>query len=610
MADQGSDQGGAGTGGEGMRALVLDVARRRAFVLADGRFLRVRAVPGWEVGQEIALPPAAVPSLATPARRRVVLAAAAGCAALVGGAGAMAGLAAAKPVAMVSVDMGSGVELGVNAAGRVVSASATDPSGAQLLALGGLRGEPLSAAVGVVVARAAAAGYLSVPGQPASASSTSSGPAATSSSGSSATGPTSSGTPSGGARGRAPGTGTKAGGGASDGHPAARSASGSSGPPPAAPSGPPANLGAILLTVAPTGRSRGPGLPASVVANLSAAERDAQDVLAQHNPQAAVSVAQAQAGTASQAAADKLGVGQYLLWQAVQAAGVPLPVSAVRGRPIAQVLLQAGVPRRDDAAVIDAMGTGRTSLVAAVIGAARSGAAPDALEALVHGGGQAPGGKAPHAGHSASHEGPGSGAVQGEAPTGGGTDGQQTRRGGGATDPGSQGAGAGAQGDGGAAPRPPAAAPGGSAASQPGAGATPTPAHGSGANGPAGAPQGQGGGTGADGPPAPSVSSAGGGDLAARQGTGGGTRQGGQRSRDGAAGPGQQARGGDGAGRDRGRNPGPGGGTPAVPGGGSGAGGSSGPGGGYGGWLAQLEQWFGGGQPGDGPGGGGPRGGG
>lgn len=152
-------QSAQGQGGSGPRVpgVILEVGRRRATVLADGRFLRMAAMPGWEEGAEV--------WVALPAPRawvRRVALAVAGAALIAGsGAFALAGVASAQQVAaVVSVDINPSVQLRVDSSGRVVGATAMDADGQRLLAGGGLRGQLLSTAIMLVVQRAVADGFL------------------------------------------------------------------------------------------------------------------------------------------------------------------------------------------------------------------------------------------------------------------------------------------------------------------------------------------------------------------------------------------------------------------------------------------------------------------
>lgn len=355
-----------GDGGAGQPGLVLRVVRRRAVVLSDGRFVRVAAAPGWEAGQEVLLPAAAT---SVPRLRWRLAAATLGAAAVLGG-GLWAGLAAAQPVAVVSVDAGSAVQIGVNAAGRVVSVRATDPAGALLLAGGDLRGRPLAQAIATVVQRAAAAGYLSVP--PPAASRTAGSPAASSTArGAGATGPTSSPPPS---------TAPTA---------PARSATAPGGPPPSRPaSATVAPAPAVLFTLAPT-RPGAAAVPAGVAAAVAVGEADAREAGHGELP---VAVDQVAGGVAAAADAAGLSVAQYMVWQTAQAAGVHLPASAVRGRSLGAFLRQAGVPPGDEAAVEDAAIGGAPAVAQRVFAAAVHGARPATLRSLLGGAPPTPGG--------------------------------------------------------------------------------------------------------------------------------------------------------------------------------------------------------------------------
>lgn len=148
---------GRGAAGPQSPGIVLEVRGRRATVLAQGRFLRLAAIPGWEAGEEVWVSP--VEPRAWPALLwRWIL----------GGGVALAAastlgwtaLAAAQTVALVSVDINPSIQFGVNAAGRIVSAVGADQSGARLVRSRHWRGETLPVAVTQVVSQAVREGYL------------------------------------------------------------------------------------------------------------------------------------------------------------------------------------------------------------------------------------------------------------------------------------------------------------------------------------------------------------------------------------------------------------------------------------------------------------------
>lgn len=156
--------GGAGARVAGM---VLEVRGRRAVVLADGRFLRLRAVQGWEPGQDVWIQPLSL--LAAERVRRAVLAAAAaaGTVAVVLTGGAVA---AAVPVAVVSVDVNPSVQLAVNHWARVVGVMPMDPEGVRLVAqAAGVDHLPVGTAVADLVADAIRLGYVPLHGGPVTA---------------------------------------------------------------------------------------------------------------------------------------------------------------------------------------------------------------------------------------------------------------------------------------------------------------------------------------------------------------------------------------------------------------------------------------------------------
>ncbi len=137
---------------------VLQVARGRAVVLADGRFLRMRAMPGWGPGEEVWIAQAEPTPLSRPWRLR--LAAVAAVAVTAGGGLAWTAVASAQVAAVVSLDINPSVELNAGANGEVLRAKPLDPDGARLLAATTVRGLPLNQAIARLVTEAVVQGYL------------------------------------------------------------------------------------------------------------------------------------------------------------------------------------------------------------------------------------------------------------------------------------------------------------------------------------------------------------------------------------------------------------------------------------------------------------------
>ncbi len=143
--------------------VVLRVRGRGALVLADGRFVRVRALPGWAAGDEVWVAPAAVGGWRSTRLRWWI--ASVSTASIVAGGLLASGVASAHVAAVVSIDARPSVQLAVNSAGRVIAATPIDTSAQRVLGQVNLRGLPVSRAIDLLVQRAAADGYL----RPASA---------------------------------------------------------------------------------------------------------------------------------------------------------------------------------------------------------------------------------------------------------------------------------------------------------------------------------------------------------------------------------------------------------------------------------------------------------
>ncbi len=149
--DGGNDPGPRSAG------VVLRIAGRRALVLADGRFMRVRAVPGWEPGDEVWVS-AAVGAWGTTRLRWAV--ATISTASVVAGGLLASGVASAHVAAVVSIDARPSVQLSVDSAGQVIAAAPMGASAKRVLAQVNVRGLPVGKAIEVLVRRAAADGYL------------------------------------------------------------------------------------------------------------------------------------------------------------------------------------------------------------------------------------------------------------------------------------------------------------------------------------------------------------------------------------------------------------------------------------------------------------------
>jgi len=363
--------------------VILEVVRRRATVLAEGRFLRVSAMPGWEEGAEVWV---ALPAKGGSASRwrRIVLAVAG--AAVVGGSGAfiLAGVvSAAQVAAVVSVDINPSVELRVNGGGIVLAATAMDADARRILAPGGLLHQPLSDAITLIVQRAVDDGFL-----PAQAPTTV------------LTAPPVGEMPSGGMTPPARGT-------------ASRTTVG-----PAAASAPP--VGAIVVTVAPAQKGE-TALPPAVARGVAAAPADVSALLARHKVQATLDVVAGNQTLVREAKSSRLSLGQQAVYETVKSAGARVDASTFRRESLGKALSAAGVPKADVPTVLDALskeGADGSKLIP-VMQAALHGDGPQALQKMLDGAGaHAEPPEASRAG-SAAQGGGTAGAVAGQGNPGG-----------------------------------------------------------------------------------------------------------------------------------------------------------------------------------------------
>ncbi|MBF8378856.1 anti-sigma factor domain-containing protein [Alicyclobacillus mali] len=147
------------------RAVVVELRGERALVLTDdGAFMEMAARPSMSVGDVIDISARQVRGgwMRAWVRRRVALGAAAACAlcaALGGGALAVAGWGS-RPHALVSVDANAEWSLAVDRNMRVVSATAYNAVGQEVLARVPVKGEPLAQAVRSLVRELAAEGQM------------------------------------------------------------------------------------------------------------------------------------------------------------------------------------------------------------------------------------------------------------------------------------------------------------------------------------------------------------------------------------------------------------------------------------------------------------------
>ena len=330
--------------------VVLQVDGRRAVVLADGRFLRLRSVAGWQPGQEVWL--AMAPLEAAERWRRALTAAVAvaGTAAVVLSGGAVA---AALPVAVVSVDLSPGVQLAVNHWARVVHATALGPGGSLLLERAGpLDHLPLDQAVSHVVQGAMVAGAFRAPfGAAATPRAAGLQPAATpraatarpvqpAQGGLHAAGPTRHASGSAPEH-QAPALVTPAEARTRTRVPPTRGtdlAGGGDGGGPVWPE-------TVLIAVAPL-RGGKTSVPSAVAAEVASAAGDVRGLLARGDvPPAVVAVVRGRAADVRAARRDSVTLGEYILARDLQAHGAPLTPRAFAGEPVATVLARAGVSR-------------------------------------------------------------------------------------------------------------------------------------------------------------------------------------------------------------------------------------------------------------------------
>lgn len=305
--------------------VVLEVSAGRAIVLAEGRFCRLRAVPGWESGSEVwvALPQ---PQWGGARLRRWVVAVASAAVAVGAGTLSFGAIASAQVAAVVSLDINPSVQLAVDGQGRVVGATAMDAGGRRLLQAGGVRGDPVGVAISVLVQRAVQEGYLT------------------------AVAPT------------------------------------TVGPTTAAPTAPVSSataVGAIWVTVAPAHAAEA-ALPPAVVAGVAAGRAQAVHLLAQRHVAVPVDVAQANAGAVRQARSSGLSLGRQVVYGQLREAGAKVSKRVFRRAPLDQAIAAAGVPSRDVAAVLGVLAKDGEDRAAElqVLRAAVAGEGPAGLQRL------------------------------------------------------------------------------------------------------------------------------------------------------------------------------------------------------------------------------------
>jgi hypothetical protein len=295
------------------RAVVLEVCRGRAVVLTRGAFRRVRAGPGWRVGDEVW-----VAAEAGGGRRAAgVVAALVLAGALVATGGAVV---ARAPAALVSLDVNPSVQMVVNRAGRVVSVAPVDPAGVRVLArVGPLRRVALSQAVVELVQAAAALGYLSRPPAAAAVAART--------------------VPHGAVVAALPPTPRPA-----TMPPSLALAAGQAlGRLPAAPAAPVPRDGgeAVLIAAAPlAGRSM--TLPPAVARQVSLAVQEVRMVLAEEGIRAAVALGRGGGADVRAARRESVSLGEYLLAQELDSLGVHVSAEAVREEPLPALLALAG----------------------------------------------------------------------------------------------------------------------------------------------------------------------------------------------------------------------------------------------------------------------------
>jgi hypothetical protein len=324
--------------------VVLEVRGGRAVVLADGRFLRLRAVEGWQPGQEVWL---RLPRDQGGRPWRRALAAAAAAAGTIAVVLTGSAVAAALPVAVVSVDLSPGVQLTVNHWARVVQEAAPGPAGARLLArVGPLRDLPVQEAVARLVRlEVSPAAQGQVAGATASRTRQATAPATSRRriAGRPAKSPaTVAARPSTAPRREHSGTAAERTRAAS----AQRSASARS-------------WGtALVIAVAPLHGTRG-RLPGGVARQLAATAGAVRGILARRGRGGAfVAVLRGQPADVRAARREHVTLGEYLLARDLAARGVTLSPRAFASRPLAAVLRRAGVPPAAVVAALRAAGTG------------------------------------------------------------------------------------------------------------------------------------------------------------------------------------------------------------------------------------------------------------
>ena len=323
-----------GMGGRAGRAprvpgLILEVSRRRATVVADGRFFHIPAMPGWEVGLEVWVAPPA--DLRPSVRLRRTAVALVGAAAVAGGGVfGVAAVAAAQVAAVVSVDINPSIQLSVDRGGRVLHAVALDADARRILAAGPLQHQAVAGAIATIVRRAVSEGYLTPTSQTPPPGST-------------------------------PAAGT-----------AARPVGST-----------------ILVTVAPA-HSKEAAVPSAVTAGVAEGRRQSAALLTSHQVNAMVDVAYVDHTVVAAAHNSGLSLGQQVVLDNLRGAGAKVSASAFKAAPLRQALADAGVPKADVATVLHAVSGADASAAAAtraaaVLRAAMRGDGPDALQQLLAG---------------------------------------------------------------------------------------------------------------------------------------------------------------------------------------------------------------------------------
>lgn len=357
--------------------VVARVRGRRAMVLVDGRFVRLRAVPGWDVGDQVFLRRGGRPSLwqgLSVTRRRLLVALAAAATAAVGTGSLLVTqvVAARQVVAVVSIDINPSVSLGVNAKGRVVQAVAMDGAGVRLLSQVSVRGLSVAEAIPDLVAGAVTDGYLAPSSSTAASwSSSTAGSGTGSRSSASSVNAT---------------TTTKTNG--------TVSATSSS--------------AAVLVVVGPTGKSKvSSAVDAMVREGIDSARHDLQ------NSKVAAAVVGAETSNpqaVSDAHAEKVSLGRYMVGAGLSAQGHVVPEATLRSDTLPDVVRQGGAA---SAGVVNAL---RSAVQAG------SSAVGDAASTSGGDTGQAGKGAPNDTGGSPTSQGSGTSSSSAGSPHGGGKD--------------------------------------------------------------------------------------------------------------------------------------------------------------------------------------------